>query len=126
MISYRGVSLTARTGTISIASGNMTEIRKFPGRDLSSFVDLGKNPTYIAMTLRADNETEKRTIMQLLHYPVKGELIIDQELYKQVIPDPEFNFKPLANLGDGKWSIPCRFVALDPVAYDIETGEVIY
>ncbi|MGM0437496.1 MAG: hypothetical protein ACQEQD_04425 [Bacillota bacterium] len=126
MIKYGTQQLKVLIGTLSIAKENQTEIRNYPGLDISDYFDLGKTPTNIAMEIKAESEEERYNIIALLHTPAERELQIGNIYYKKVIPDPEFEAEPMANDEDGYYRIPCQLIALDPVPYDINTDEVMY
>lgn len=126
MIKYGSTQLKVLIGTLSIINKNRTEVRDYPGLDISDYFDLGKSPTKIAMEIKAETEEERYNVIALLHSPVERELQIGNIYYKKVIPDPEFEIEPMANDEDGYYRIPCRFIALDPLPYSVDTDEVIY
>jgi len=126
MIKYGDIALKVEYGSLSIAKEKATTVHHYAGTDRSVVFDLGRKATRIACRLIAESENEKLLIEQLLQTITKRELRLGSFFYKDVVPDVDVNLEPVRRLQKGEWYIDARFVALDPVPYNYETGEAYY
>ena len=120
---YGALNLIA--GNVRITRTQRTILRHYIGTNRSDQEHLGREATYIDCDLLTRTPAELRELEQVLHDGTERDLEYRDRLYKRVVPDREFTSEPVT-YRNAKWRTSVRFIALDPVAYDIESGEVIY
>lgn len=122
---YGNVELKVLFDSLSFVFGKNQEIRPYPGTDKADVSDKGRLPTRIACVIKATSIEELILVQQILHSSDKKELHFKHFFFKKVVSGQEGEPKPKS--ADEKiWLIPAEFVALDPVPYSNETGEVLY
>ncbi len=126
MISYGGRTLKIKTNSLSITTTNSQIVRHYPFTDRSISHDLGRSATAISCEIIAHSGEEKSRIERLLQTVVPRVLVLGDITYKDVVPDTSATHDPVALLSDDKWFITARFMALDPVPYDTDTGGALY
>ncbi len=123
---YNGVKFYTEKGSTSITKENDQEIINIPYTDISKANDRGRRPTRINTTILVLSEAEKNTIEGLLHSPGEATLEIGSHFYKKVKSGATFSPRPLTPDKKDAWAIGATFIALDPIPYDIETGDPLY
>ena len=132
MIQYGSITFDIEKGSLSVQKTNRTQIREYPGKNTADLFDLGKSPTQISCNILAaddnDNFVDRITVESMIHTPVKRELhLLNRgEYYKQVVPDSQFSPQIIGKTKNDTYIIAASFITLDPLPYDIGTGEVIY
>ena len=126
MIKYGIIELTAEYGSISIATQRSQIVRHYPTTDESDAHDMGRGLILIAMTIICVSDTERIRIESALSSPLERNLQLNDLYYTRVVPDDKFNIEAIINTSDGKWYIKTRFIALNPIPYDVLTGGVLY
>lgn len=122
---YGNINLKVMPGTLSILISKEQETRHYPGTDNSDVINKGRLPTKIKCQIKVSSKEESLLIQQTLHESSEKELYFDNVFYKKVVAGQEGEDSPISLLKD-KRIINAEFIALDPVPYDIETGEVKY
>lgn len=122
---YGNTDLKVILKSLSFVVAKSQEIRHYPGTDEADAIENGKLPTKIKCTLKAIGTDELILVQQILHTSDKKELHFNDIYYKKVASGQQGKPKPLT--ADEKvWLIDAEFVALDPIPYDIDTGEALY
>lgn len=122
---YGNVNLKVVVGTLSRTKRKAQEIRHYPGTDKSDIIDKGKMATIITCTLKAETESERILIEQLLHSTAENELAFDNYYYKKVVTGGTGTPKPI-DPAQSSWLVDAEFISLDPIPYDVNTGEALY
>ena len=127
---YKNTNFKVLIDTLTETIQKRQEVRHYPYSNESVVIDKGKEATIITATIKAESISEKNTIKEILHSPGKGELEITEKegnnyFYKKVTTGSTGDFEPL-NPGKTAWSMTAEFIALNPLAYDSESGEKIY
>ncbi|MCF8012678.1 MAG: hypothetical protein K9L56_15525 [Clostridiales bacterium] len=126
-ITYNNVDLHVINNTMTIINKRVKKIRHYPGTNKSSKTDLGRKGTSISCDIVAYNDNEKLLMEQILSSDIVAELYINGEgrYYKNVVHEGEFEMSQGTRNGE-IWTATANFIALDPVPYDIDTGQVMY
>lgn len=115
----------AMLGSVSIAKRKFQEVRHYPGTDLSDIMHLGKQPTLIRCQLVVFSDAERILAEQILHSEGEESLYYSNFFYKQVQTGETADFLP-EDPTKTMWSASTEFIALDPIPYNITTGEALY
>lgn len=123
---YGGVEFATQTGSTTITSTRLREVIHIPYTNKSYTVEKGRKATIITTTITTFSETEKNSLLALLHTPGTSTLQVGAELYKQVESGESFTRQNRTKDFTDYWLIGATFTALDPIPYNAETGEAIY
>ena len=123
---YNSTELTTRQDSTSITTKKVREIFDYPYSYKNDYIDKGMSPTTVRSTLLVYSEAELNTLLALLGTSGPSDLVVGAKLFKNVIPDPEFELVPEHKTQKDRWDLPVKFIALDPRIYDNASGDVIY
>lgn len=122
---YGDTTLMVEFGSVSITRRKNQRVYHYIGSDRSAVSNLGREATEITCVILAQGQAERRLIEQLLDDTEERDLILTDRRYKSVIASAEF-VQEARDYNKRYYKITARFIALNPVAYDITTGEALY
>ena len=122
---YGALNLVPKKGSTTITKRKSQIVQHYPGTDKQRFSDLGRQATVITTTLIANSKAERIAIEQVTHLPDAYDLEYMDFKYKNVITG-EISSPTLISPNGEAWEIEADFIALDPIPYDIVTGDPLY
>ena len=122
---YNGIEMRILIDSLSVSKSKSQEIRHYPGTDKSEVIELGKDATRITCSIKAMNVSDRVKIEEVLHGTSKANLEFGDFFYKEVITGGIGDFKPITP-DKSVWIIDAEFIALNPIPYDLSTGNKLY
>jgi len=111
-------------GSLNIDYTGNKETRHIPYTDKSYQINKGQESTRITCTLLAKSEEDYQELLILPFKNAISNLELKNYLFRNVRTGSNNSFNPIGQIGD-YWRVTAEFVALDPMAYDKETGEPV-
>ena len=124
MLIYDGVRIKYQPGTLVIMHSEQIERWHFIATNQNRNNTLGKNALTVNLLAITEDQTDYNLLRQVIHNFGKHDLIVFDELYKQVSLVGEKRLMPIDPAGSA-WEAYLTFSAADPNPYDPETGEVL-
>ena len=122
---YGEIELKVLVGSLSIAKGKEQEVRHYPGTDKASAVELGRIPTRITCTIKAESPEERILVESLLHRKQENRLEFGDFFYKKVVTGESGEFEPVSAKKQ-VWFADAEFICLNPIPYDTDSEERLY